>query len=460
MPGGDTARLLHRLTSYAPGQPFPAPLTGHPLLVQDYEPNDDARFPGAYKDYDLPRVPLPREWPLDPTPATAVLARGGPAMANDVTSLARVLHLSAGVVRTTGEPKVLFRAAGSSGGCFPLELYVSARGVEGIVDGVHWYDPEAHALVRIAPPARSGDTTLIVTGVPFRTGWRYVERGFRHLYWDAGTMLAQALAVSGGRLLSRFPDAQVTRLVGADGTHEFPLALVTLGEPAIEPTGEAAAGDVRAELEFPLITQAQRAGDLEALGEPWPLGDPIQAPLSPDLEAVILQRGSCRRMDATATIPRATYEFALQSALRGIDVPHYAIVHGVEGLESGLYRDGELRRAGNLREEALWLAWSQGIARDAAFDVFGATDLARLDDRGYREAQLAAGIVAGRLHLAAYALGLGASGMTFLDSEVEAFLGEPLGGLLMTCVGVPAYRNRRGGRPGEPVDVVAPRIPA
>ena len=84
------------------------------------------------------------------------------------------------------------------------------------------------------------------------------------------------------------------------------------------------------------------------------------------------------------------------------------------------------------------------------------TDAGRLDDRGYREAQLGAGLVEGRLHLAAFALGIGASGMTFLDSEIAGLLGEPLAGLLLTCVGVPAYRNKGGGRPGEPAPVVIP----
>ena len=35
-----------------------------------------------------------------------------------------------------------------------------------------------------------------MTGVPWRTGWRYRERGYRHIYWDAGTMLGQLLAVA------------------------------------------------------------------------------------------------------------------------------------------------------------------------------------------------------------------------------------------------------------------------
>jgi hypothetical protein len=46
--------------------------------------------------------------------------------------------------------------------------------------------------------------------------------------------------------------------------------------------------------------------------------------------------------------------------------------------------------------------------------------------------------------------------MTFLDSEIAGLLGEPLAGLLFTCVGVPTYRNKRGGRPGQPVSVVTP----
>ena len=140
-------------------------------------------------------------------------------------------------------------------------------------------------------------------------------------------------------------------------------------------------------------------------------------------------------------------------------MPHYIAVHGVEGVEPGLYRWPDLAtplRRGDLRHELLVACWDQDLGRDAAYVVMAAIELAGLDDRAYRAAQLAAGIVEGRLHLAAYALGLGASGMTFLDSEIEPLLGEPVAGLLFTCVGVPTYRNTAGGRPGEPVSVLTP----
>ena len=154
---------------------------------------------------------------------------------------------------------------------------------------------------------------------------------------------------------------------------------------------------------------------------------------------------------------------ALAVALRGIDLPHFVAVHDVDGLSPGLYRWPDLTRpvrSGNLRRELRRIALGQGLAGDAAFVVIGAADLTSISDRRYRELQLAAGIVEGRLHLAAYALGFGASGMTFLDSEIPELLQQDLAAMLFTCVGVPEYANKRAGRPGEPVVVrqVMPRL--
>ena len=114
-----------------------------------------------------------------------------------------------------------------------------------------------------------------------------------------------------------------------------------------------------------------------------------------------------------------------------------------------------------MRDELFRVCLEQGLASEAAFVVIGTTDVAALDDREYREAQLAAGLVEGRLHLLAYALGASATGMTFLDSEIPALLGEPLDALLFTCVGVPEYSSAAGGAPGAPTEVrrIVPRLP-
>jgi hypothetical protein len=467
---------LHRLTSYAPPWDSWDKPANDPRVVTSFEPNDIERLPWFYKRYaaDLPRVPLPRELPAADASTVEVLAGTADVGAGelDLAQLARVLFLASGVVRTATRPYAvwLFRAAGSAGARFPIELYVAVPDGAALPTGVHWYDPEAHELVRIGPPPLGGSVTVVSTGVPWRTGWRYRERGYRHVYWDSGTMLSQLLAAAGSAgieagLYTRFPDAQVTALVGADGVHEWPVAVVALGggAPALEPSGSAAAGRVDADpIEFPLETEAQRAGDRDELGEPWPAGAPVEAPLreSPPLETVVLSRSSQRRMDASRELPGDLLRTAFPAATRGIPVPHRVVVNGVEGFEPGVYRWPELARAGTFREELYRVALDQGLPRDAAFVVIGVTDVSELDDREYREAQLAAGLVEGRLHLLAYALGAAASGMTFLDSDVPGLIGEPVDTLLFTCVGVPEYASKRGGLPGKPEEFrqVTPRM--
>jgi hypothetical protein len=464
-------QALHRLTSYEPGREWDEPIDD-PRVLRDLETNDLDRLPWFYKRYEgsLPRQSLPRNLPATTAPAVAVM--GGTAdiarTEVDLPHLSRLLHLSAGVVRTMERPygTWLFRAAGSAGGRFPLEVYVSVPEGAELPAGVHWYDPLDHALVRVGPPPRTGAPALVVTGVPWRTGWRYRERGFRHVYWDAGTMLAQLLAVAGSagltaRLLGRFPDAEVAALVGADRVHEWPVALVALGDgqPAIVATGPAAPGEVdAAPVEFPLVTTAQHAGDLDTLGLPWDPGTPIGVPDegSDPIETVVLTRGSQRRMDPTRGLKERLLRTSMLAALRGVALPHFVVVHDVEGLAPGVYRWPDLSapvRTGAMRDELYRVCLEQGLARDAAFVVVGATDVGALDDREYREAQLAAGLVEGRLHLLAYALGASASGMTFIDSEVPALLGEPLDALLFTCVGVPEYASAAGGLPGAPTAV-------
>jgi hypothetical protein len=470
-------QTLHRVTALERGLDWRLPI-GDPRVVRNFQAMDVSRFPWFFKRYGepLPRLELPRELPRTTAAALAVLAGTAdvaPAELN-LQQLSRLLHLSAGVVRTQEwrHGTWLFRAAGSAGGRFPLEVYVAVPEGRQVPAGVHWYHPQDHALVQVGPPPSGEAPALVVTGVPWRTGWKYRERGYRHVYWDAGTMLAQVLAVAESAglapsLYTRFPDAAVAALVGADRVHEWPVAVVALGEgaPALEAMGSGATGEVdAAPVEFPLATAAQRAGDQDLLEEPWERGAPVEVPLdeSDAMEAVVLARSSQRRMDPTRGLPESVLRTSMSAALRGIDVPHRVVVHSADGVAPGLYRWPDLRapvRAGMMRDELYWVGADQGLPRDAAFVVIAAIDVGALDDRQYREAQLAAGLVEGRLHLLAYALHASASGMTFYDSEVTELLGERLEPLLFTCVGVPEYTPRPGGPPGAPTEfrAVTPR---
>ena len=480
MAAGDAARLYHALSSYDrarndPARDWPMPVD-HPLVLGDFVDNDLPTFPAQHKRYPdgLPAVDLPRIWGRGDRTATEALAgRRVPGTASpDLASLARVLFRSAGVVRIATRRdgrRFHFRSAPSAGGRFPLELYVVGRGVDGLVDAVHWYDPLGHRLVEIGPAGEGHATTIVVTGIPWRTGWRYAERGLRHIYWDAGTMLAQTMLVADDaglrpRLRTGFPDADVGRLVGADGIQEFPIAIVTFGdaEPAIIPTGQARPGSIdRDAVEFPLVTLTQHAGDAEALGEPWPSASPLDgpAPSSVALDDLLERRTSTRAFDPAGSAPREALTWPLAAAMRGSRTQHVVAIHAVEGAEPGLYRWPDLGAAaqsGDLRDLLYRICYDQELGRDAVYDVIGVADLAEIDDRGYREALLDAGIVSGRLCLAAQVTGLGATPMTFLDGDLPELLGPSMAGLLITCVGLAAHQSWHSGAPGSPIVLPPP----
>jgi hypothetical protein len=479
----------HRLTSFATAkEEYPA----DPRLRNDFEPLVKERFPAPVKGYPdgLPVVELPVELPAHPVAAADVLSGRRPAdpAGLDLGEVARLLFWSAGVVRYIERedlPRPMYlHAAGSAGNLHPLDLYVVAVGVAGLADGVWYHDPVRHRLRRVGDGPASGPTYLVVTGVPWRTGWKYTERGWRHIWWDAGTMLSQTLALADAAglpaaLWLNFPDAEVTRLVGADGVQEFPVALVSLaaGRPELAAAGAPAVAGVidTAPEEFPLVTAAQRATDRTA----W--AGPARAPELPELtvpagvgadplEDVIRRRGSTRGFTPGATVPADVVRWSLAAATRPfrtdagpLPITHHVFVHAVDGLEAGLHtwapddKGGELAlvRAGDVTDEAYELCVRQGLGADGSYTVQHCATLDAMlggpsGERGYRIAQLAAGIVEGRLHLAAFAAGHGASGMTFVDGLIERTLGVATEGLLTTCVGVPSYRGLPGGTPGRP----------
>jgi hypothetical protein len=99
--------------------------TDDPRVLQDFRVNDLARLPWFFKRYPqrLPRIRLPRKLPGTAAPVIAVLAGTAQVAlaALDLPHLSRLLHLSAGVVRTMERPYGVhpFRAAGVGGRPFP-----------------------------------------------------------------------------------------------------------------------------------------------------------------------------------------------------------------------------------------------------------------------------------------------------------------------------------------------------
>ncbi|HEV3479213.1 MAG TPA: nitroreductase family protein [Gaiellaceae bacterium] len=168
-------------------------------------------------------------------------------------------------------------------------------------------------------------------------------------------------------------------------------------------------------------------------------------------DEVFRRRGSTREFSPDPiTGEELTAILAGAMAPIPLDVPPSSefrlIANAVDGLAPGAYRfdppDGfELLRAGNFREQAGFLVLEQYLGALAAATTFAMADLDEVlrshGNRGYRTAQLEAGIRVGRIYLGAFARGLGATASTFYDDDVTAFLApeEDLSPMLCAAVG-------------------------
>lgn len=168
-------------------------------------------------------------------------------------------------------------------------------------------------------------------------------------------------------------------------------------------------------------------------------------------DEVFLRRGSIRDF-SPERISRDDLTTLLAGAMSAIplDVPpsneFRLIANAVDGLDPGAYRflvpdRFELLRAGNFRRAAGYLVLEQPLGALAAAVMFAMADLEavlnRHGNRGYRAAQLEAGIRIGRVYLGAFARGLAATASTFYDDEVTALLApkEALSPMLCAAVG-------------------------
>lgn len=315
---------------------------------------------------------------------------------------------------------------------------------------------------------------IVYTGVYWRNAWKYRSRTYRHFGWDNGTILANFLAISSalklpGRILAGFVDSQTNALLDLDTNREVAFSIAALGHT----NSEAAALPEIPALNLPTVPYSAKEVDYAAMrkmneassfdsaaevtawrgktpsSEMPPAKDTTIAllPLNDSrlpadtIEQVIARRGSTRQFSRDP-ITLAQLSTMLDRATRGIPADFldpfgshlndiYLIVNNVVGLAAGAYvyhweeRFLELLKRGEFREKAGYLGLEQQIPAAAAVDVFFLADLTKIleryGNRGYRAVQLEAGILGGKLYLAAYAQKLGCSGLTFYDDDVVSF---------------------------------------
>jgi SagB-type dehydrogenase family enzyme len=499
----EAARSYHLVTAHS----FTSVRTVQHVLDWDNRPLPYKIYPEAGS------LTLPRDLELPSVTALSAIRGDEPVNSEtpvDLERITRLLFCAGGLTRSlrVGNEAHHFRAAPSAGALYPIEIYLAASEVEGLEGGLYHFSPadlRLRGLRRgdwrplIANSAGMRQSILearavfVMSAIFWRSAWKYRARAYRYCLWDAGTMVANLLAVANAEgleaeLVTAFADGQVEALIGADGEHEGLMCVVAIGRTSrasgslveLAPLGLDTIPLSSSEVAYPDLVKIHQASRLDSSEEAREVAqvhlayrgllsagtgrepDPVEDETGLGLGETILRRGSTRVFERESIGAGELAAIMASSRVHpNADFPRltetYLIVNAVDGLQPGAYyyrRESgafELIIGGDFRAQAGYLCLEQPLGADCSALIVYMADLEYalegLGNRGYRDAHLEAGVLGGRAYLAAYALDRGATGLTFYDEDTAKFFAPHDAGmspLLMVAVGVPrAPRSAR-----------------
>jgi len=171
-----------------------------------------------------------------------------------MTDLGTLLHTAYGVWGRSqlGVMGFLERPVPSGGGMYPLELYLLARGVEGLEPGLYHYAIIGHGLEQrreVQLPKALADylfmgqaqlteapAIIVIAAVFSRSLTKYRDRGYRYILFEAGHVAQNlnlaALALELGSCnIGGFFDDELGGLMRTGSADELPLYAIAVGHP-------------------------------------------------------------------------------------------------------------------------------------------------------------------------------------------------------------------------------------
>jgi SagB-type dehydrogenase family enzyme len=425
----------------------------------------------------------------------------GPAGPLSLPRISSLLHHAQGISTTLKRQSGDFdlRTAASAGALYPVNVYLAVESVPGLAPGFYYYHPRRASLVLVKadtfPVGRIGmasgspgaydsaPATVIFTVTFGRTAFKYAERAFRYVAMDTGHAaynLSLAASGAGWRapMIARFDDRAVTSALGLDPSIEAPLLLVPLADKVAAGEEPRFAPDARTGPRPSFVDLIHGGTSMRVAGGRVPVGHhpaaaaasgpddvalPAPRPGKPLLQSIRARRSVRKYGDSPLSLEELSTLLAASAADpagRASEDPLLAstaplqlrvVVRHVTGISPGVYRYLPAEHA----LQPVQAGERARATRDACLDqdfcgfaaaVFVKTvrwkDLYLPDgDRGYRYANLRAGVLGEGLYVAATSLGLGACGVgAFGDTDVAALVGIDLAAeipLYLTAVGRP-----------------------
>jgi SagB-type dehydrogenase family enzyme len=472
-------------------------MTGHPL-DWDHRPDLYKRYPNTES------IPLPQNggsmgsvslWDIVQSSHETLAAKK-----MDLEGLAGLLGLSYGITASVRYPQETFsyRSAPSAGALYPCEIYIAAYDIEGLDPGLYYFSVIDFALKQIRAAEIAGfleqnsekglALSLYITGIPYRSAWKYRARAYRYVLLDCGHLLGNlALVLKSQKLIFELTydldDAATGLLLGLDNRREAGVARIDAGCPDawqkdafVSPeeipvlAGEIlSASRVSArETGYPEIEQMLAAQVPGQPPSPADLPDPPTVVRAPEkwqpagqanwpaggdpLGRIMVRRRSSRNF-LPLEIPADSFNnlLALLSAAlsgslaMGPPPGRYVslgfVAGAIEGVAPGFYlldpqvRQYTLVSPGQLAPPMAAACLNQDWLKNAGVHFLFMLNPGHLDEtcgpRGYRYAMIQAGFLGQLVYLGATALGLGSCGIgAIYDNEAQTVLGLSSGSVL------------------------------
>ena len=420
---------------------------------------------------------------------------------NSLSLIAKLLYFSNGITAMLpyADKPFYMRASPSAGGLYPTEIYVIVQDYKGLENGIYNFQVSKQGIAYLQkgdfkdellkitfnhPSVNECNLFIVLTGVFYRSSWRYQDRAYRRICLDTGHVIGNIDPVGYSLdikpiLIGGFNDKLANELLSLDENEEQTLAIIPLLENKKIKNDSVFLPSALPSKLIPQNTKTPEGMRLLELHNRSRINNfsPIpnvsvkdteekfkfsaQIPLIKELKIfnwknnllnTIIKRRSTRAFSG-APLQEVDLigilDFAYHSELFVKDkfdtAPAYfdlslletfVAVNSMEGFEDGCYyyskkgRYFRQVRFKNFREEIHYLCLGQELGLKASAVIFHTCDLSRAifkyGERAYRYIHMDAGHLGERVNLAAINLDLGVSGIGgFFDDNVNEILGIP-----------------------------------
>lgn len=350
--------------------------------------------------------------------------------------------------------KYYLRTVPSAGALYPCEVYIQIRDIKGLVSGIYHYEPYSATLCLLQECESDGveyyfknktiqkGLSFLVSAVYFRSSWKYRNRSIRYILLDSGHQLGAIYAAT--ELMQRdakirfdFDKLSLNDMFGFRSDEMFTCALFSSEDSSKE------AQPLKQKLSYTAPSDhLETNGFIEKAyreGCSFKDGDIASLPFLKDipkeqLKEAVLNRRSIRGF-YQKSITKEQFEFIVKDIFEfaqkhNIDI--FYTVHRVEGLDQGLYRNGELLKQGDFSQKSRYLSLEQNLGGQSAVTFYFTSP----EIEKYQKANILSGFIGHIIYLRSQIKDIGTSGIgAYYDEEAKEFLGTKNNILYLLAIG-------------------------